>query len=69
MIKQVRSEAEKDIEKFLGRKVFLELFVKVGPKWREDEICICENMGIDQDAKKSPIGWPRYLGPAECNKI
>jgi GTP-binding protein Era len=36
-IKQIGTEARKEIEKFIGRKVFLELFVKVRPKWRENE--------------------------------
>src|SRR4051812_49093327 len=35
MIKQLGSDARKDIESFIGRKVFLELFVKVRPKWRD----------------------------------
>jgi len=42
MIKQLGSSARIDIEKFLGRKVFLELFVKVRPKWREDELYLKE---------------------------
>ena len=37
MIKKIGTEARKDIEAFIGRKVFLELFVKVKPKWRENE--------------------------------
>jgi GTP-binding protein Era len=37
MIKQLGTEARKQIEEFLGRKVFLELFVKVRPKWRDNE--------------------------------
>ncbi len=37
MIKQLGSEARKEIEAFIGRKVFLELFVKVRPKWRDNE--------------------------------
>jgi GTP-binding protein Era len=37
MIKQLGSEARKEIEQFLGQKVFLELFVKVRPKWRDNE--------------------------------
>jgi GTP-binding protein Era len=36
-IKKIGTEARKEIEKFLGQKVFLELFVKVRPKWRENE--------------------------------
>ena len=42
MIKQLGTSARVDIEKFLGRKVFLELFVKVRPKWREDELYLKE---------------------------
>jgi GTP-binding protein Era len=42
MIKQLGSSARIEIEKFLGRKVFLELFVKVRPKWREDELYLKE---------------------------
>jgi len=37
MIRRLGSEARKDIEEFIGRKVFLELFVKVRPKWRDTE--------------------------------
>jgi GTP-binding protein Era len=42
MIKQLGTLARKDIEEFLGRKVFLELFVKVRPKWRDNEIHLKE---------------------------
>jgi GTP-binding protein Era len=37
MIRQLGTEARKEIEEFIGRKVFLELFVKVKPKWRDNE--------------------------------
>lgn len=37
MIKQLGTESRKEIEKFLGSKVFLELYVKVRPKWRDNE--------------------------------
>lgn len=37
MIKQLGTLARQDIEKFLDSKVFLELFVKVRPKWRDNE--------------------------------
>ncbi len=37
MIKEIGTRARKDIEPFLGKKVFLELFVKVIPKWRDRE--------------------------------
>jgi GTP-binding protein Era len=42
MIKKIGTEARKDIEKFLQQKVFLELFVKVKPKWRENELQLKE---------------------------
>ena len=42
MIKRLGSEARKDIEEFIGRKVFLELFVKVRPKWRDTDIFLKE---------------------------
>jgi len=42
MIKQLGTSARKDIEEFIGRKVFLELFVKVRPKWRDNEIHLRE---------------------------
>lgn len=37
MIKKIGIEARQDIEKFLGIKVFLELFVKVRKNWRNDK--------------------------------
>jgi len=36
-LKKVGTHARKDIEEFVGKKVFLELFVKVREKWRENE--------------------------------
>jgi len=42
MIRQLGTLARKDIEEFIGRKVFLELFVKVRPKWRDNEIYLRE---------------------------
>jgi GTP-binding protein Era len=36
-IKRIGSEARADIEKLLGKKVFLELFVKVEKEWRKNE--------------------------------
>jgi GTPase len=42
MIKKIGSEARKDIEKFIDQKVFLELFVKVRPKWRDNDIHLKE---------------------------
>ena len=42
MIKKLGTEARKDIEAFVDRKVFLELFVKVRPKWRDSELFLKE---------------------------
>lgn len=42
MIKQIGTLARKDIEEFIGQKVFLELFVKVRPKWRDNETFLRE---------------------------
>jgi GTP-binding protein Era len=42
MIKKLGTIARKDIEEFIGGKVFLELFVKVRPKWRDNEIHLRE---------------------------
>ena len=42
MIKQLGTMARRDIEAFIGRKVFLELFVKVRPKWRDNELFLRE---------------------------
>lgn len=36
-LKQIGAAARADIEKFLGRKVFMELWVKVKEGWRRDE--------------------------------
>jgi GTPase len=37
MIRQIGTLARTEIEKFLEAKVFLELFVKVRPKWRDND--------------------------------
>ncbi len=37
MVKKIGTNARKDIEAFIGQKVFLELFIKVKPKWRDNE--------------------------------
>lgn len=45
-IKRVGTEARKDIEEFFGKKVFLELFVKVDKDWRDKEDSL-RNFGYD----------------------
>jgi GTP-binding protein Era len=42
MIRQIGTMARQEIESFVGQKVFLELFVKVRPNWRENEIFLRE---------------------------
>jgi GTP-binding protein Era len=42
MIKKIGTMAREDIEKFLQQKVFLELFVKVRDRWRDNEIFLKE---------------------------
>ncbi len=42
LIKKLGIEARKSIEQFLDKKVFLELFVKVRPKWRDNELYLKE---------------------------
>ncbi|GAC1438768.1 MAG: GTPase Era [Sediminibacterium sp.] len=42
MIRQIGTLARVDIEQFIGQKVFLELFVKVRPKWRDNDLQLRE---------------------------
>lgn len=42
MIKKVGTEARQSIEAFLDQKIFLELFVKVREKWRDNDIHLKE---------------------------
>lgn len=42
MIRNIGSAARQDIEAFLDRKVFLELFIKVRPKWRDNDLFLRE---------------------------
>ncbi|MFN4285856.1 MAG: GTPase Era [Lacibacter sp.] len=42
MIKKLGTLARADIEQFLGAKVYLELFVKVRPRWRDNDLFLRE---------------------------
>ncbi len=42
MIKQIGIDSRKDIEALLGSKIYLNLFVKVVPKWRDKEVYLQE---------------------------
>lgn len=46
-LKQIGTRARKEIEALLGHKVFLELFVKVEPGWRDDARQLKE-LGIEE---------------------
>ncbi len=46
MIKKIGSMARKELEFLTGRKVFLDLFVKVKEKWREKDFIILNEIGM-----------------------
>ena len=46
MLKQIGSRSRRDIERLLGSKVFLELWVKVKKNWRDDAFTL-KNFGFD----------------------
>jgi GTP-binding protein Era len=45
MVRQIGTRARPEIEHLLGRSVFLDLQVKVRPKWRRDEAML-ERLGL-----------------------
>jgi len=45
MVREIGTRARPEIEQLLGRHVFLELRVKVKPRWRRDELLL-ERLGI-----------------------
>jgi GTPase len=45
MIREIGTRARPEVERLLGRRVFLELQVKVRPRWRRDER-VLEQLGI-----------------------
>ncbi|MCM0591928.1 MAG: GTPase Era [Gloeotrichia echinulata IR180] len=42
MLKSIGSEAREQIQKLIAGKVYLELFVKVQPKWRQSRVTLAE---------------------------
>ncbi len=50
MLKRIGTEARREIETFLGAKVFLGLFVKVRERWREDG-ALLDEMGVGDPAR------------------
>lgn len=51
MLKKIASEAREDLEKLVGEKVFLTLYVKVKNEWRDSEYLMNE-LGYDLKALK-----------------
>ncbi len=47
MLKKVGTEARKDIETFVGKKVYLELYVKIKENWRDNDFLL-KNFGYKQ---------------------
>jgi GTP-binding protein Era len=45
VVKEIGTRARPEIEQLLGRKIFLELQVKVKPRWRRDE-ALLERLGL-----------------------
>jgi GTPase len=45
MVREIGTRARPEVEALVGRKVFLELFVKVRPKWRRDRQLL-ERLGL-----------------------
>ena len=52
MLKQVGTAARRQIEDFLGTKIFLGLFVKVRERWREDA-AILDEMGLGDKGNRT----------------
>ena len=46
-LKRVAIEARKDLEKFFGKKIFMEIFVKVDKDWRSSDFKL-KNFGYKQ---------------------
>ena len=42
MLKQIGSDAREQMQKLIAGKVYLELFVKVQPKWRQSRLRLAE---------------------------
>lgn len=42
MIKRIGTASRKEMEAFIGQKVYLELFVKVKPRWRDNDLYLKE---------------------------
>jgi GTP-binding protein Era len=55
MIKQIGTDARRDIERFFGTRVFLDLRVKVNPGWRDSDRALDE-IGVPRSARRPRKG-------------
>jgi GTP-binding protein Era len=46
MIKAIGTAARLDLEEYLGRRLYLDLHVRVEPNWREDRVVLAS---LDRD--------------------
>jgi GTP-binding protein Era len=53
MIKNIGTAARLDLEEYLGRKIFLDLFVRVEEGWREDQAVLAS---LDRDVDLGDLG-------------
>ncbi|MFL6278582.1 MAG: GTPase Era [Vicinamibacterales bacterium] len=58
MIKQIGSEARRELEAFFGTKVFLDLHVKVNPDWRDNDR-VLDDIGLPQLSGRGAHGAKR----------
>ncbi|MGA3092319.1 MAG: GTPase Era [Terriglobales bacterium] len=64
MLKKIGTAARLDIEKMVGTRVFLELFVKIKAGWRDSRSFVEE---LDWRRQMQQIGgWPPDEGPSEA---
>jgi GTP-binding protein Era len=55
MIKQIGTDARRDLEAFFGTKVFLDLHVKVNPDWRDNDR-VLDEIGVPSPSAKGARG-------------
>ena len=53
MIKNIGTQARKDIEMMLNKKVYLDLKVKVIPNWRDKDSFLNEQLGLKDFKNKT----------------
>jgi GTP-binding protein Era len=59
MLKQIGTRARLEIERILGTKVFLELFVKVKANWRESSSFVDETLDWRKQLESLTTKMPR----------